>query len=117
MYDYGCEEIKALNEELIEVKKKLQERRINALEKFLKENKLKGDVIDLYTGERGIICIINGGLRWQKYKKNGDLGKWRSEIYSNHFLTERFKGVSEMTREDWDKIGAYWLKTTGKKRG
>lgn len=83
---------------------------------------LDKDVVELKTGRRGIIEVIGNigfigyNYVFSPYTKSGGISKKYERISPYDNLADAYKPLSEMTREDWDKIGAYWLKTTGKKR-
>ena len=109
--------VKEKNEKIKLIVQELKAEYVAALESL----GLNNDVVELKTGRRGIIEIsgrfTNYFYIFSPYTKSGDISKRYERISSYDNLTDAFKPLSEMTREDWDKIGAYWLKTTGKKRG
>ena len=120
--DYGIkaleQAIKVRNEKTMAVARELKAEYVAALESLGMKDK---DVVELKTGRRGIIDVTgNAGYIsyfyiFNPYTKSGDLSKKYERISAYGNLTDAYKPVSEMTKEDWDKIGAYWLKTTGKR--
>lgn len=119
--DYGIkaleQAVKEKNEKIKTIVQELKAEYVAALESV----GLNNDVVELKTGRRGIIEVsgrfTNYFYIFIPYTKSGVISKKYERISAYDNLADAYKPLSEMTREDWDKIGAYWLKTTGKKRG
>lgn len=102
--------VKAKNEKKKTVAQELKAEYVAALESL----GLNNDVVELKTGRRGIIEVIeNTGYIhceyiFSPYTKSGGISKKYERILSCYNLTDVFKPLSEMTREDWQRIIERW---------
>jgi hypothetical protein len=98
--------VKIKNEKIKTVALELKAKYVAALES-LGMNK---DVVELRTGRRGIIEVsgkigyISYYYIFSPYTKSGDISKKHERITSYVNLTDAYKPLSEMTREDWQHI-------------